>query len=232
MAELLRFTNPRAYSLPDEALQEGSPQGFLTENHLFSTEVVEPAVDLERLDRVISDAMSKHGPQETTVDAAMAIPLHQSLPLSRRQAADRGIWAWLGSMRYADFVAHRWGKTKVGLRPLERFTGNRVRQTLARLWWAVELTWSREDGYEWSERLLGLPGFQDFNEATSGRAFSAYPPALRAFIRVLGKAPEKVIRDSSVEFSYILTTMTLEAMNEEELGALLEEIKNRVSGKA
>ena len=169
------------------------------------------------------------------MDAELVISLHKALPISRRQAADIRMWAWLGIVEFPYFVAHRWkpatGGERAGQRSSERFAGSSVRQTLARLWWAAELTQDEQGHYELTEKLVGLNGFQDIYEAIFGRAFCQYQPALEAFINVVGSESEKTVRDSSKEFGYVLTTLALESMSRLQIEELLTEIVNQVKSK-
>lgn len=42
------------------------------------------------------------------IDAALACALHRALPLSRRLAADWGLWRYLAVVHRPDIVRHRW----------------------------------------------------------------------------------------------------------------------------
>lgn len=225
MPELRRFVSRQAPPLPEEALRLDTPQEFLRDHLRLPDEAIHPAIDLGGVDELIASTMAAHAAGDTAMDRAIAIPLHRALRLPRRLAADRRIWAWLGTMRYADFVAHRWPKGATsGVRAAERFTGDRVRQAIARLWWAAELTWSPQTGYALTEEMMSLGGFQDLYEAMAGRAFCGYPPAVRAFIKAVGGKPERTIRQVARELSYVLTTMVLETMSEEAITELLAEL--------
>ena len=228
MNDLHRFVDNFPLELSPEILAARVPSGFIA-LPAGSIEKVESDIDLADLDNVIATGITSHGPYDTSVDKAIAKGLHAALPVSRRLAADRRMWAWLGYSRHPDFVAHRWAPTGThGLRTPDRFVGGAVRQTFARLWWAVELTKAYDGSYDLTDRLLNLRGFQDVNEAVFGRAFCQYPPAIKAFIEVVGDKPEKIVRRVAKEFGYLTTTLVLEAMDEDEITDELENILNLV----
>ncbi|GIF43026.1 DUF6339 family protein [Actinoplanes xinjiangensis] len=70
-------------------------------------------------------------------DRWLAPRLHYALRLTRAEAADRDLWAWL-AVRYSDYVAWRWAGA--GEKPTEdRWNGQINKQALMRLWWGAEL---------------------------------------------------------------------------------------------
>jgi hypothetical protein len=71
------------------------------------------------------------------IDRWLAPRLHYALRLTRAQAADRNLWAWL-AVRHHTFVTWRWqdGKGQVAE---DRWNGPVHKQALMRLWWGAEL---------------------------------------------------------------------------------------------
>ncbi len=227
MADLRRIEDGVAFTaIGDDVLSAEDPRSLVSISE-SDTEVVRGDIDLDGLDELVVETLSRFERFDTTMDRHFAVPLHQVLPLSRRQAADRNLWAWLGLVRYPQLVAHRW-KPSGNLRSAERFVGNRVRQTFARLWWASELTVGEGGDYGLTHRMLKLSGFQDVYEALFGRAFSQYRPALSAFVLAVGHRPEAVVRETAKELGYLLTTVVLEALDESQLCLLLEQVADRV----
>ena len=207
--EFLRTDNPRPFTLAEQS----------------HTEVVRSDIDIGAIDDFITDLMERFKPGDAAeIDQAFTIHFHRLLPVSRREAADKRMWAWLGMVKYPQFVAMRWGPAPSGFRSAERFNGGSARQAFSRLWWAAELTRDDDGSYEFTEEYLSLPGFQDINEAVQGRAFCQYRPALKAFIDVVGNEKEKVIRQVAKDWSYLLTTLVLEGMDEVQLKESLQEI--------
>ena len=222
MTELCRIRD--GYSLvPDsEFLASEAPESWFSKQ-LEAMEVLGRSAGLEQLDSHVEQALSSCGRYTTELDRNLAIELHKLLGIDRRVGSDSRFWAWMGLVKYPRFVAFRWepkikcDELGVRIRSAERFSGGAVRQTFARLWWAVELTVSEEDGYQLSRELLALKGFQDAYEGIFGRAFCQYRPALKAFIQVVGSRPEKVIRAAAREFGFAMSGRVLEVMSEDEI---------------
>ena len=235
MAELRRMKDTSSLTLDDAFLSEDGIPTLLTFDPDRDTELVEAETDLSRLDELTSILMSRYPRHDTAIDAEIAIELHRCLPISRRLAADGNLWAWLGVVKYPSFVAWRWRKSKgrdgIERRNRFRFMGDPVRQTFARLWWAAELTIDESGDYTLSKQLLSLARFQDGYEAMFGRTFCQYQPALAEFINVVGPKSQKMIREVSKEFGYIMTTLVLEALTQVEIEVVLKEIVERVERK-
>lgn len=189
-------------------------------------------LDLARFDELLAKTQVENERYNTAMDIAMAVKLHRSLPITRRQASDMRFWAWLGIEHAPDYVAWRWKPSgKLSTRSRERFCGDRVRQTFARLWWAAELTRDGDD-YTLTACLLNLPGFQDVYEAIFGRTFGNFRPAMAVFISVVDGKKEKFIRDFTKQLGYALTTSTLETMTEDRLQELMTNLVERMKKKA
>lgn len=229
MSDICRFDSNLAVRVPDEMLALAHPGEWLREHHRYGAVPLTPRRSLDPVRALLEKAMADFAPGDAQVDATLAIPLHEAVQLTRREAADRRLWAWLGLTAFPEYVAHRWPPAqKTGKRTAARFSGSRVRQTFSRLWWLVELTRSPRKSYELTNRLLSMPGFQDVYEAIFGRAFCGYYPAIEAFIKVIDGERAEVIRQTAKDFSNVLSTMVLESMSETELRALLWDLKDSV----
>jgi hypothetical protein len=96
-------------------------------------------VSLDALGAVIEEAMQRYPDRKEESDAWLAPRVHASLRLTRREAADRGLWSYLAIVEFPEYVRGRWGAT------LERFVGSDVNQALSRLWWGAELVRNGSD---------------------------------------------------------------------------------------
>lgn len=190
--------------------------------------------DLAELDALVEDMLKRHDRPSTKIDLELAVPLHRILSIDRRLGSDRRFWAWLGLVKYPKLVARRWKPAphsdgSAPVRNSDRYSGGHVRQTFARLWWAVELTVDEGGAYDLSERFLNLSGFQDAYENFFGRAFCQYRPALKAFIEGVGHCPEDDIKNAAKEFGYAMAGRVLEVMSEseirEELALILRDMR-------
>lgn len=232
MTSARRICDAVEISLNDEFLVADSPS--VLGPRLCEAEMEEcfGGLDLSGFDQLIQKIMMERGRYDPGIDIIMAVDLHKSLPLTRRQASDRRFWDWLGIVHAPDFVAWRWRPSgDSAKRNRARFCGDRVRQAFARLWWAVELTKDGDD-YTLTEKLLNLGGFQDIYEAIFGRAFGGYRPAIATFIEVIGNKREAFIRSFSRELGYALTTSVLETMDEAQLQNLMIGLVERMEAKA
>ncbi|MFD7287298.1 DUF6339 family protein [Streptomyces sp. NPDC059863] len=106
---------------------------------------VEPVRDL------IDDVMHLfRDDARTKADAWLAPRLHATLRLTRREAADEGLWNHLALAVAPDYVVwrHLPANGKDGLPPMvsaNRFRGAHYTQAFARLWWAAELFRNGQD---------------------------------------------------------------------------------------
>ena len=163
-------------------------------------------------------------------DALIAEPLHRALRhLPRRLVTDMRLWQWLAADPFAEFVWTRWYGA-VPDRPSEvltdslgeRFLGTSTlrgvsRNALARLFWCADALHSGED-YSLTTQALEN---QDFFQAMFERAFGLYPPAVRACLEVLDRASETERRSAARKLNHYLTTITLEALDENDVRHLL-----------
>jgi hypothetical protein len=112
--------------------------------HDFSREV-----DLASVEVVVSEAMTRFTSDDRAQsDAWLGPRLHAALRLTRREAARRGIWRYLGVVAFPHYVRWRWPREKddqPAPPALERFVGPDYKQALARLWWMAELFRNGDD---------------------------------------------------------------------------------------
>ncbi len=166
----------------------------------------------------------------SSIDAPLLQPLHASLPLSRRAAADPRVWQWLCVREFPDLVWRRWGAgpplpemlrdsltSSMGPRFLARSSLNGVsRNTLARLWWTAE----ELDDYDVARRALSS---QDMFQNIFERFFGLYPAAARACLDRFEGRSEAEIRAASRWLQQCASTTLLEGLSESEIGAILDE---------
>lgn len=147
-------------------------------------------------------------------DRWLAPRLHATLRLTRHEAADRGLWAWLGVEMFPDYIRWRFrgrrgadGEEPAGP-PVKRFIGNERDQGLARLWWGAELFRNGGD-YAPVERafvMQDVPNTWLILNAIHHRA------AAQAALRILPSLNSKQINRLSTALDHILTTIQLDAM--------------------
>lgn len=211
-----------AHQLP-RAIEAG---GFRTEE--LPSKI--PLNDLrDRIDAVLNRRLEGSG-----LDRELVEPVHASLKnLSRREAADMRVWHWLCVTQFPDLVVRRWDmdgvpSTHLGLTSsvVDRFLGKATlvgvgRNTLARLWWTAE----ELQDYDMARTVLSNQ--EDF-VAIFERRFGLYPPAARAAVAkfALPELSDPRQREAAKWLQQTSVTTVLEALQESEVGEILEESIN------
>lgn len=192
----------------------------------WASESVEPAIDLLELDAALKSVDQLQG---AAIDAALAVPLRQALPLTRRQAGDPGIWEWLAISHSPDFVWRRWGggakfpssdvaELEGGLPGRFRYRptlNGTSRHALARLWWVAEACACDTD----TVKLL-LANQTKF-QAIFEREFGLFPPLYRILAPLLAGYPEDIINDAAARLQERLSATVLEALPPDALDELV-----------
>ncbi|KQX09354.1 hypothetical protein ASC82_25845 [Streptomyces sp. Root431] len=100
---------------------------------------------LHRVRDLIDEALLRFGSGRPTVaDAWLAPRLHETLRLTRREAAEKRLWTYLALGVAPDYVVWRHlSEPKAdgsrGRVARDKFVGPHYKQAFARLWWAAEL---------------------------------------------------------------------------------------------
>lgn len=185
-----------------------------------------PEVDLDSLDSAVQDVISEYDEYDTGMDAALVADVHRALDIDRRTAGDPGLWHWLASIRYPDFVRHRWEyNSETAMR--EKFLGagtDLYSNALHRLWWIAELT-SDGDDYELSEDVFTD---QTMVNKVFDRWFARYKPAAITVCRELTDEKPRVVEETTTRFNHALTNVQLESLDENALREMLRQIISEV----
>lgn len=99
--------------------------------------------DLLRFDALgksLRRLMKEFDSDPTKSDGAIAIALHQSLPLTRREAAQMAFWHYLSILELPEYVAWRYFDPAKAKTNKERYIGFLADNAFSRLWWWAELT--------------------------------------------------------------------------------------------
>lgn len=123
----------------------------------------------------------------TQGDAWLAPRLHAALRLTRREAADPGLWNYLALGVAPDHVIWRHlPEPKDGKVPkvaAERFRGQYHKQAFARLWWAAELF---RDGPDYEPVVMAC-GNQDILNTALRMSVINHRPTAQAIVRLVAK---------------------------------------------
>jgi len=96
-----------------------------------------PDLALEALKPILAEAMARFGSDRQESDGWLAPRIHSALRMSRREAARRGVWRYIGMVAHPEYIRWRWGSSEKTATS-ERFHGDATRQAFARLWWGAE----------------------------------------------------------------------------------------------
>jgi len=117
------------------------------------------SISLEPLSELIITAMNKFGNEPSKSDPWLGPRVHSALRLTRREAAEKALWQYLTVVEFPNYVRWRWGNDEnEKAAPLDRFFGEDSKNSLARLWWAAELTRNGAD-YSRTTTALGISRF-------------------------------------------------------------------------
>ncbi|MGW5634091.1 DUF6339 family protein [Streptomyces sp. NPDC003832] len=135
--------------------------------------------------QLIDAATRRHEGDRAAADAWLASRLHATLRMTRREAADSGLWNFLALVVAPDYVLWRHkGHTKEGERATaDRFVGVHYKQTFARLWWAAEMF---RDGDDYEPARVAC-GNQDVLNTILRLEIIDHRPTARAVVRLLEK---------------------------------------------
>lgn len=141
------------------------------------------SLDHELVDQLFQAAMGRGDANDTSdnyaLDRWLAPRLHAAVRIPRRVAADNRFWSWM-SMRFgATYVHQRFAET--GIVRGWRYTGEPLRNGVARLWWASELL---RNGPDYSTVDKALRRVRTAQFALELR-YSWYRPAAIAFVDVV-----------------------------------------------
>ena len=139
--DLLHRLNPQFRLL----LSEDFLAGRTTIDVAKYTKGLRREIDVKHLVSIVDKAIDKFdSAKREESDRWLAPRVHAALRLTRREAADQGIWDWLAIGPLQHYVRWRWmGDDRVGA---ERFAGREFnKHSVARLWWGAELTRNGSD---------------------------------------------------------------------------------------
>jgi hypothetical protein len=125
----------------DENFRNGSQLAVEYEPYLVDLDLGRK-VSLAPLRAVLEEGRKRHSKTWSETDGWLAPRVHATLRLTRREASDRRLWAYLNVAAFPDHVRWRWldpddENSKV---PIDRFLGEDSVNQLGRLWWGAELT--------------------------------------------------------------------------------------------
>ena len=219
---LLHRLGPTGRRLVTRELVSGELLRHPREAWADHVEPLEREHDLTELDAGLECLIAEIPAQSSEMDARAAPLIHRALPLSRREAADAGVWRFLAVVRWPAFVRHRW-EFQSWTTMRDRFWRAGLRHdsnTFSRLWWIAELT-VQDGDYSMTERAFST---QSVATQVFVRSFAHYPPAALACVEALDGQPGAILERVLPRFNAQLSTVPLEGQDAAELKADLEEL--------
>jgi len=172
------------------------------------------AISANPLASVIAEALNRFGESgQTESDVWLAPRVHASLRLTRAEAADRWVWAFLAIAEFPEYVRWRW-KDSSGDVVADRFIGPEYKQALARLWWGAELT--RNGGSyaptEFAFKIQDIPNTWQRLDAFHNRAAAVAAVQFLAKLRDGELATGREANRLAKAFNHQLTTVVLDEL--------------------
>lgn len=215
----------------DRTISEADIEDYLTE--------VDVGADLDALGDAIDEAMENHDPDEQEpyeIEADVAPAVHRELDLTRRQAADAGIWHYLAVVWRPDFVRYRWpweatDRTEKSMR--EKFLGRSTdlyANAFHRMWWHAELTYDpdREDLYSLTRKVAG---FQRLADWLFDPGFARYKLLVVACGDALSDESTAVVNKTVKRVNHAVSTIPIEGQSEDDLRQIVDRVKTNVKAE-
>ncbi len=215
-AHVLARLSPSGRRLVTPELGSGERARWSADAYRDHVEPLERALSLRALDDALDGVLSTTAAFDAAaVDTALALALHRTLPLTRREAADWAVWRYLAVVHRPDVVRHRW-ELRSWTTMRARFWSSGTRpdsNLLGRLWWIAELS-RRGDDHRATRRLLASPSLAN---AVFVRRLSSFAPFVHASAQILADQPASVTERVLARFNMLCSTMPVEGRGEAQI---------------
>ncbi|MER5381435.1 DUF6339 family protein [Streptomyces sp. NPDC002688] len=142
---------------------------------------------------LLDEARRRYEDDRASADGWLAPRLHATMRMTRREAANSGLWNFLALVVAPDYVLWRHkGVTKEGERATaDRFVGVHYKQAFARLWWAAEMF---RDGDDYGP-VVSACSVQDVLNTVLRYEIIDHRPTARAVVSLLESGVVRTGRD-------------------------------------
>jgi hypothetical protein len=227
MTELQRLSQGVKRLVTEEFLS-GEKENLRREEYESYLEGVDTNLNLEEFDEAINSVIQETQSHRAEVDQMAAPKIHRTLPLTRREAADEGIWHYLTVIHRPDFVRHRWEYNSRSYMEKRFFGGGEWdTNTFYRLWWAAELT-QKDGDYSTTKDMLDK---QSLVRAIFDRDLCMYRPAALACVKALHGSRQEVIEETMKRVNRRLTTVQLESRDRKQITVIVQNTRDRVKSE-
>lgn len=167
-------------------------------------------------------------------DVECGILLHQKMKLHPSEASHNEVWSFLACILLPDVARWRFDDSDDTMRLVGRERGMR-RHVFGRLWWRAYL--AHNPKWEKPYGLLLLLNEDDFVQVTERSSIAVRPTLFRAFCASFAKAAKtyqtlarrELIREASKRMYRLLSLIAVEALTEQELRTLTDDIFNKTA---
>lgn len=219
----LHTLRPEGRRLLTRAFLDGERQRWQLSECEDLVSALDRNIPLDEFVAVI-DTFSRRPRQRAEVDGPLAVELHKSLRLFRREAADPGVWRYLAIFVAPEFIRHRWKQDQAPFHRRFWQPGTRPDSNYySRLWWIAELTAGTDRDYD---RTLKVLRSQALATAIFVRSICHYFPAVKACVDVLADEPGDVIARVVREFYRELALVPREALAD---GDIIEMLRHELA---
>lgn len=218
----LRRLSLEAHCLVTPELASGALARHTEASYERFLEETERPLDLEELSGTVEHLLAHTERHDAKLDQIAAPLLHRALPLSRREAAQPGVWRYLAIVCHPELVRHRWEALSWST-TRSRYWSLGTRHdsnAFSRLWWIAEIT-RDGDSYALTEEVLAK---QSLAINIFVRKFSSYRPSVAAFLQVMRSASSEDTERVAKELNGRLSTLVLESLDEGTLRGIVEEL--------
>lgn len=225
MKQLRALTQP-GYRQVEQLLNEGGQVTEFDDATIrdYSVPIPDVAADTDELRTELAaitecDDFEKYS---HTIDAAAAPIVREYLDITRKDAAREGLWHWLAVSEFPGFVYYRWRESGNIREKFLKGGTDIYSNAIHRLWWGAELTRDGDD-YDRTRRMF-IQG--ELANDVLDRWFARYEAAAKTVVDVLDGDDSDVISDVTRDFRNELSRYTLELMTEEEIRALVTQLRD------
>jgi hypothetical protein len=174
-----------------------------------------PDISVEDLRRLLEAARERSPDEPAASDRWLAPRVHALLRLTRAEAGNKQLWAWLAAAECADYVRWRFAgrgeeeedEQRRGT-PLKRFLGQDRDNALSRLWWGGELCRDGDD-YTPVEQAFVV---QDVPNTWFSLDAFHHPACAQAALRLLPRMQGRPVNRLATALDHVLTTIQLDAV--------------------
>ncbi len=230
MTELMEL-NEGGQALISEEFLEGEAE--LTEDDLgpyLSHTGIE--VDLEPLDEAVEEVLEDTEIETAKIDQKLAPTVHETLDLTRREAAIEGIWHYLTVVEYPELVRCRWGHVSNVREKFLKGGEDIYSNAIHRLWWIAEITRNGDD-YSRTEEIFEM---QELANDVADRWFARHQPITYACVDMLKKSRiddlepsnSKIVSKTTTRLREKLTVVCAEGLDYPKAVELVTEIRDEV----